>query len=536
MLRATALGMLISTAANAASSVSQDILKVLSTYNSDVFDDGAAEIVAHDPGNQRIFTINASATTVDVLDINDPQNLMLMKSIDASDLGGAANSVAIYEDIVAVAIEAKNKQSPGLVAFYDATDLNLIDTVTVGALPDMLTFTPNGKYVLVANEGEPDDNYEVDPEGSISIIDISNGVKHASVRTADFKAFNARKDQLIARGVRIFGPGATVAQDLEPEYITVGKKSRLAWAVMQEANALAIIDIKRAKVLKIVALGTKDHNLPGNELDASNKDGVINITNWPVKGFYMPDAIDSYSFFGFPLIVTANEGDSRDYDGFSEEERIKDLTLDPEAFPDAATLQQDANLGRLKTTTVNGDTDGDGDFDELYSYGARSFSIWTGNGRLLYDSGSDFEEITAKLFPADFNSTNDDNDSFDNRSDDKGPEPEGIVVGKIKGSSYAFIGLERKGGIMVYDITNPFKVKAVGYTNNRDFSVKATDPLAGDLGPEGLVFIPASDSPNGKPLLVTGNEVSGTTTVFQVDIKQPRSRSWKWDSDEDLRN
>ena len=173
------------------------------------------------------------------------------------------------------------------------------------------------------------------------------------------------------------------------------------------------------------------------------------------------------------------------------------------------------------------DLDGDGDYDELYSYGARSFSIWTGNGRLLYDSGSDFERITAELLPEDFNSTNDENDSFDNRSDDKGPEPEGIALGKIKNRTYAFIGLERVGGIMVYDITNPFKVKYVGYKNNRDFSAEPTSEAVGDLGPEGLVFIPARKSPNGKPLLVTGNEVSGTTTVFQVNIKQPRPYSWK---------
>ena len=41
---------------------------------------------------------------------------------------------------------------------------------------------------------------------------------------------------------------------------------------------------------------------------------------------------------------------------------------------------------------------------------------------------------------------------------------------------------------------------------------------AGDLGPEGLVFIPAAQSPNGRPLLVVGNEVSGTTAVLQLNL------------------
>lgn len=505
-------------------------LSPIGTYQTGVFDEGAAEIVAHDARNNRLFVINANDATVDVLDINDPVNPALMDSIAVSQFGDGVNSVAVYKDLVAVAVEVIDSiddsiQKPGKVVFYDATSLTYINDVTVGALPDMVTFTPNGRYALVANEGEPNDDYSVDPEGSVSVIDLKHGVANATVRTADFTAYNGREAELNTMGIRVFGPNASAAQDLEPEYITVSRNSRFAWVALQEANALAVVDIRKAKVIDLQPLGTKDHTLAENAFDASNRDSGINITTWPTKGMYMPDAISSYTYRGRTYIVTANEGDSRDYDGFSEEERVKDLTLDPDAFPDAATLQQDENLGRLKTTSVNGDTDGDGDFDEIYSYGARSFSIWSASGKLVYDSGNDFETITAGAIPADFNSTNDDNDSFDSRSDDKGPEPEGITLGKIRGRTIAFIGLERVGGIMAYDITDPHKVKFLSYINNRDFSFDArlpddsSNPLAGDLGPEGLVFIPASKSPNGKPLVAVGNEVSGTTTIFQVDVE-----------------
>lgn len=494
-------------------------LTPIGSYESGVFDESAAEIVAFDPRTDQVFVVNANDATVDVLDIRDPSQPVLVDSIDITQAGaslGAANSVAISGNLLAVAVERDPKQDLGLVAFYDTRTFSLLGTVDAGALPDMLTFTPDGRTVLVANEGEPDDQYVNDPVGSVSVIDLSKGVHRATVRTAGFEHFNDDRDALIAAGVRIFGPNASVAQDVEPEYITTDARGRRAWVALQEANAIAELDIRRAKILRIIPLGTKDHRRSDNEFDASNRDDGINIRNWPVVGMYMPDAMASYRFRGKTFLVTANEGDSRDYDGYSEEVRVDDLMLDPNAYPDAVDLQLDENLGRLKTTTATGDADGDGLVEQIHAYGSRSFSIWTSGGKQVFDSGSDFEWITASLIPDNFNSTNDEN-SFDNRSDDKGPEPEGLTLGTVFGRTYAFIGLERVGGIMVYDITNPYHPTFESYINNRDFSVDdVSQGGAGDLGPEGLAFVPWYKSPNWRSLVIVGSEVSGTTTIYEV--------------------
>ena len=262
-----------------------------------------------------------------------------------------------------------------------------------------------------------------------------------------------------------------------------------------------------------------------NALDASDRDAAINIQSWPVLGLYMPDSIDSFEAGGSTFYVTANEGDSRDYGFFSEETRVKDVTLNPEAFPDAEHLQMDENLGRLKITTTLGDGDGDGEFERLFSYGGRSFSIWDSFGNLVYDSGDDLERIVSGAHPDDFNADNDENGSFDDRSDDKGPEPEGIEIGVVGSRTLAFVGLERVGGVVVYDVSDPYGVKFLDYVNNRNFgadvlSGDSPNPAAGDLGPEGLHFVSAADSPTASPLLIVGNEVSGTTTIYRIDIRE----------------
>ena len=500
-------------------------LTPIGSYESGIFAQGAAEIVGHDPATQRIYVVNAQAASLDVLDISNPTAPAKVGDVSLLPFGGVANSVAVREGIVAVAVENTPKTKPGHVVFFDR-DLNFLNSVQVGALPDMVTFSPNGRWVLVANEGEPNSynnanaaviGPSVDPEGSVSIVDVSQGVAaltQASVRTAGFTAFISG----VPAGVRIYGPNATVAQDLEPEYISVSHDSKTAWVTLQENNALAVVNIAAGQVTQLIPLGTKDHNLPQNKFDASDRDTAINIRNWPVQGVYLPDAIDAYQVRGETYLVMANEGDARaDWPGYNEEARVGDAAyvLDPTLFPNAAVLKAAANLGRLRVTRASGDIDGDGDYDVIHSFGGRSFSIRDAAGNLLFDSGDQLEQITAAMFPAFFNASHDSN-SFDGRSANKGPEPEGVVIGRAFGRVYAFVALERIGGIVAYDISDPRAPVLADYMNFRNFLAAPSSGDAGDLGPEGIIFIKAEDSPNGKPLVVIGNEISGTTTIYEV--------------------
>ena len=493
---------------------------VTSSYATGVFDASAAEIVDYHPGTQRLFFVNANAAQVGVLSMADPNELEFLFYVELG--SGSPNSVAVVGDAVAVAVAADTAGVAGEVRFFD-TDGAFLHSVPVGFLPDALTVSDDGTLLAVANEGEPDYNIPVDPEGSATIVDLSAGVTNAVATQVPFTSIQPED---LDESIRIFGPDATIAQDLEPEYVAFSADNSELYVSCQENNAMVVIDVATASVVDIWGLGFKNHLLAGQGLDPSNADGEIQIANWPVKGMFQPDAIHPYTVDGVTYLLTANEGDAREYffidslgnygTGIAEEARVSQVELDPsllEAFPG---LQDNANLGRLKMTETLGDTDGDGDYDEIYAFGARSFSIYTADGQQVFDSGDDFEAITASLIPDNFNSTNDENGSFDDRSDDKGPEPEGIEIGTIGASTYAFIGLERVGGVMVYDITDPLNPVYVRYLQNRDYDGVASDGTAGDLGPEGLVFVGAEESPDGHAYIVTSNEVSGTVTAHRL--------------------
>ena len=215
-------------------------LKHLASYETGTAD--ASEVVAYDKTTKKAVFITTSNNSFSIVDINDPKNPVLVSEIALSGYGGGPNSIAIYNSIIAIAVEATVKTDNGKVIFFDING-NFLKEVNAGALPDMLTFTPDGKKVIVANEGEPSDDYTVDPNGSISIIDITSGVANATVNNIDFTGFDSKKEYLKNKGVRMFGNNglASVSQDIEPEYITITNDGSKAYVICQENNAFALI-------------------------------------------------------------------------------------------------------------------------------------------------------------------------------------------------------------------------------------------------------------------------------------------------------
>jgi len=453
---------------------------------------GAAEITTFDPITKRLFAVNnGSVNKIDVIDIANPAAISLIHSINLSTYGGYVNSVDVNNGKLAAAIESTNKQNPGKIVVFNTSTYFEEKVITVGALPDMVVFSPDGKYILSANEGEPDASYTVDPEGTVSIISVENNY---SVTTLNFTSFSSLLPSLKAKGFRVFGPGNDITKDVEPEYISVSADSKTAWVTLQENNAIAVIDMATKTITKILPLGFKDYNTAANAIDPSDRDGGINFNPWKVFGTYMPDAIASMNYNGVPYLFTANEGDAREYTGFSEIKRVKDISLDLLAFPNAAILKQDNELGRLNITTTMGDIDADGDFDALYSLGARSFSVWNGNtGDLVFDSKNELDVKAKELGAYD-----------DNRSDDKGAEPEAVTLGKVGAKTIAFVGLERADAVAVYDVTNPTTPVFIKMFSTGD-------------APEGVLFIPASKSPIQQSLVVVSSENDGFIRIYKAD-------------------
>lgn len=293
--------------------------------------------------------------------------------------------------------------------------------------------------------------------------------------------------------------------DLEPEYIAVSGNK--AYVALQEANAVAVLNINTKQFENIFSLGFEDHSKVA--IDLNKSDGIYEPKTYEkIKGIRMPDGISVATVGGQTYLLTANEGDSR-------------------AWP--VGTETDVNEIKEKASPVNGIKPGGkvtwfdvSQYDGLeagtdYIFGGRSvimFKITESGLEEIFDSGSDFERITAEALPEYFNCSNDTVEAED-RSGKKGPEPENVTVGTVNGHTYAFVGLERIGGVMIYDITDPTAVTFKNYVNSRNYSEDIYD----DVSPEGVLFVTADKNSSGAPLIIASNEVSGTVSVTALNIE-----------------
>lgn len=517
-----------------------------------------AEITAFDPATARMFVTNGATNMIDVVDISNPSSPVKYSTIDLASLGAkGVQSVATKNGVVAIAASMATNQVPGRIFLTD-TDGKLLESVPngieVGALPDSVHFSPNGQFVVSANEGEPSSYCltngtlptSTDPYGTISIIDVTEATPTAT--TINFESFNERAGAIAFEGGRIFGPNATVAQDLEPEYVAITADSKYAYVTLQENNAIATVDLEAKTLVNVMPLGYKDHSTGATGLDADNKDLAGVIANKPVMGMYLPDALATTKVGGVQYIITANEGDSRSYPcvlGGTSTTTVQD---EDAAFSKIAastvssTVTAATGIGNLKTTPfapagVSGSpVSSTTKVTSAYSFGTRSFSVWKANDAegifkadRVYDSGDSIEQFLLKTRPAQFNADWDTTTGLikpvDSRSNAKGPEPEGIAIGSAYGKKWMALALERDSGVLLYDVTDPLNPEMVDYENTSvitgNILTSKTNGAAGDVSPEGVTFVSPLESPTGAALFIVSYELSGTVAIFEIPPRVP---------------
>ncbi|SFA96740.1 S-layer homology domain-containing protein [Cohnella sp. OV330] len=489
-------------------------------------DGGVAEIVKYNKDNGKFYLVDGAGDppSLKIVELGNGTNPKQTGEVEVKDL--AETNGFVYGDLtsvdinsaakrIAVSVQEEDGMKPGKILTLDY-DGKLLATYETGVQPDMIKSTKDGRYILTADEGEPRTAGN-DPEGSITIVDTQTGtVKHVK-----FDDPSVIADDVHIRGAadpatkQITGSGtkADAVRDLEPEYIALSSDEGTAYVTLQENNAVAAIDIVKGKVTWVKGLGLKNLNDPANQLDLV-KDGVIQLENVPFYGVYMPDGVASFQAGGKTYLVTGNEGDATEWEDRLTASTVKAMkgSLDP----DSAAAKFLKGTTRYDSVEVMSDMGNGG----IYLYGGRSFSIWDASTmKQVSDTGSDFERITAQRYPNNFNASNSSSKTgIDERSGKKGPEPEDVKTGTVGTKTLAFAGLERIGGVMTYDVTDPAKPQFLNYTNTRNFSAGANDNT--DSAPEGLEFIPAADSPTGYPLLLVANEVGGTVSILQLNVSK----------------
>lgn len=523
---------------------------------------GSADSVQYHKETKTIYATNSSNNSIALITAGSITSTELTNPTSSINMGvtsinlpatagtvalGSVTSIAISNNLLAVAVPAATSTDNGFILFYNGLDNSapaFLDSVEVGAMPKSIAFSPDGGKLVVANEGAPNGDYSIDPEGSLSVIDIlANDEPEETAEMVTLASLNGTEADLAAQGMHFPNPNGmtingnvittTVAQDLEPEFVSATNKK--AYITLQENNGLAILDLEDLSV-EVMGLGSKSWS--GLNFDGQANAAVSFDKYEGLNGVYMPDAVANYEWKGATFLVTANEGQAREYYfdvadeaactaangqaydavkgclAYSDKVSLGELTA--EAGSALETLQMDGRLNDLSVTSVLGDADGNDEYESAYSYGARSFTIWDQNGLVVFDSGEELERITASVHGAQFNNAEAVNEG-DASSASKGPEPDAITVGTIGDRTYAFIGSETMGGIFVYDVTNPFDAFFADYVINRDLTEGSTvNDVIGDLAPESIIFVNAEDSATDEALIVVGNQISGSVSVYQV--------------------
>ena len=510
-------------------------------------DGGVMEIVAYNQATEWAYAINGQSgklaaiplagltagAHVEELTGTEIDVKALVEAEDSTFQYGDMTSVAISPDstTLAAALQAQGSNDAGRVALFTCEEdgsLTLEALVETGAQPDMVTFAGDG-VVLTADEGEPREGYGeniADPKGSVTVVDVE--AQESTV--VDFSAFDSQRDQLAEDGI-VLKKGSAPSVDLEPEYIAVSGGK--AYVTLQENNAIAVLDIESQAFEGVYSAGFEDHSTTAIDLDKKD-DAYDPQTYESLLGIRMPDGIAAFTVEGTTYLVTANEGDAREWGDedqgtfyLSEDER--DFGEEGVTSPTGAITAENSGLEGKVVFFKTEDFDGL-DPEKDYVFGGRSFTVFQATEKGLeevFTSGDDFEALTAQYVPEYFNASND-NAVLDDRSGKKGPEAESVTVGTVDGKTYAFVALERTGGVMAYDVTDPEAITFVNYVNTRDFgtTVEGSEEYedgeldkwvtGGDVAPEGLLFLDAASSPNGEPMLLAACEVSGTVAVYQL--------------------
>jgi len=503
--------------------------------------EGSHEIATFHAGSKRIFATNGVKNAIDIYDVSDVTNPKKVGSVALSPYGNDVTSVAAGKDVVVAVVNVSDKFSAtgvptttnGKIVVFDTSGKVLSSPDVLGVLPDSVTFAPNGTTALVAIEAQPvcakddpataakeDADYSKasDPVGGVTVVDLSNPASPV-LRFAGFDQFPVA--EMRAKGIAVSSVVNNVSKDFEPEFVTA-VDNNYAYVTIQEANAIGKLNIGSATFESISrAFESKVSRVARDTSDRDAGAGLRTYAN--VVGASQPDAIAGFTVGAGQYFVTANEGDAREYTCLNDDLRASSLKVDTRRFPDWKTLSGNAALGRAKVNPTIGDKDGDGDIDTIHLRGSNSMTMYR-NGIAIWDSADLLDQIQTQAFGvANINgshSLSSDKSTMNyvgqDRSDDKGSEPEGVAVGMVGDRRIAILGLERMTALAIFDITDPGNPIFQEWLQM--LPTKATP--AKDVkhwSPEGIVFVPASKSPSGKALIITSYELSGSISIHQVE-------------------